>query len=374
MYNKHFSSVLIKWYDLHKRDLPWRDTKDPYIIWISEIILQQTRVEQGYDYFNRFITRYPNVQALAQSTEEEVLKYWQGLGYYSRARNLYKTARQISEKGTFPDSFDALKALSGVGDYTAAAIASFAYGEKVAVVDGNVYRVLSRYYGIPEAIDTTKGKKTFAALAHESLPRQELCSDYNQAIMDFGATQCQPRAAQCDTCPLQDSCYAYLHDMVYAFPVKSKRPSVKQRFINYLLLEVDGKTAFFRREGNDIWKGLYEPYLYETAEKVPVEETVRRISAFDFLRNTKYGSIGVIATDLHHQLTHRLITCNAYALKLSRRPSDAEFGRKAIWVDNTDITGLAVSRLVEQVLDHYFRSSVSQNETRQTHISHHQPT
>lgn len=200
-----FGETLLKWYAENKRELPWRDTTDPYLIWISEIILQQTRVVQGYEYFLRFVRRFPDVKTLAAASEEEVMKYWQGLGYYSRARNLYAAARSMN--GIFPETYEEVRALKGVGDYTAAAICSFAYNMPYAVVDGNVYRVLSRYFGIDTPIDSGEGKKTFTVLAEEMLDRSRP-ADYNQAIMDFGAIQCTPQAPDCMFCPLSETCLA----------------------------------------------------------------------------------------------------------------------------------------------------------------------
>lgn len=216
---QHFAHTILTWYDSHRRELPWRNISDAYRIWVSEIILQQTRVAQGYDYYLRFIDAFPTVEALAEAPEDQVLLLWQGLGYYSRARNLHAAARQIVEQGGFPTDYPGVRALKGVGDYTAAAICSFAYDLPCAVVDGNVYRVLSRYFGIDTPIDTGKGKKYFAALAAELLPSQQT-ADYNQGLMDFGALQCVPSSPRCENCPLADSCVALASGQVDQLPIK----------------------------------------------------------------------------------------------------------------------------------------------------------
>lgn len=226
-----FSGTLLDWYAENKRDLPWRNTTDPYLIWISEIILQQTRVAQGYEYFLRFIKRFPDVVSLAAASEDEVMKYWQGLGYYSRARNLHAAAKSM--KGTFPKTYAEVRALKGVGDYTAAAICSFAYDMPYAAVDGNVYRVLSRYFGIDVPIDSTEGKKTFTALAGEVLDKSRP-ADYNQAIMDFGAVQCTPQSPNCLFCPLSGSCRALSEGKVQQLPVKQHRTKTTNRYLKII--------------------------------------------------------------------------------------------------------------------------------------------
>lgn len=229
---ENFSRKLIDWYRENGRDLPWRRTKNPYLIWISEIILQQTRVVQGYDYYQRFVARFPDVFALAAADEDEVMKYWQGLGYYSRARNLHAAARRMAEAGGFPVTYTGVRALKGVGEYTAAAICSFAYGMPYAVVDGNVYRVLSRWLGIDTPIDSAEGKKLFVRVADELLDR-ERPGLYNQAIMDFGALQCTPVAPDCLFCPLNDSCVARLKGIAGSLPVKQHKTKVTNRYFNY---------------------------------------------------------------------------------------------------------------------------------------------
>lgn len=261
-----FAPILLDWYDLHGRDLPWRSTRDPYLIWLSEVILQQTRVAQGTDYYLRFAARFPDVRSLADASETEVLKLWQGLGYYSRARNLHAAARQIVAEfdGEFPRDLAAVRSLKGVGDYTAAAICSAAFDAPVAAVDGNVYRVLARLFDLAEPVDTTQGRRIVAALARAELDE---CRPgrYNQAIMDFGATQCTPHTPRCGECPLAVRCLALAAGTVADRPVKRGRTAVRDRWFHYLHVVCGGETFLHRREGRDIWQGLYEFPLIEMA-------------------------------------------------------------------------------------------------------------
>ncbi|XWN34834.1 MAG: A/G-specific adenine glycosylase [Roseivirga sp.] len=259
-----FAPWLISWYQTNKRDLPWRATHDPYKIWLSEIILQQTRVAQGLPYYQRFIEKYPSVQDLARAEEEEVLRLWQGLGYYSRARNLHACARMIVSQldGKFPNTYQKLLRLKGVGTYTAGAIASIAFKESVPVVDGNVYRVLARVFGIEEDITSTQGVKTFYALAQSLVPPKD-ADLYNQAIMEFGAMHCTPVKPQCKTCLFKEHCIALHTNKQYALPVKSKKVKIKQRFLHYLVLQCEGKLYMKQRKSQDIWAGLYDFYLIE---------------------------------------------------------------------------------------------------------------
>ena len=259
-----FTKTVLLWYHRHKRDLPWRDTKDPYFIWLSEVILQQTRVAQGLPYFMAFCEKYPSVHHLAAAPFEEVMRLWQGLGYYSRARNLHQTAKDISEKrqGHFPDNYKALLQLRGVGSYTAAAIASFAFGEQVAVVDGNVFRVLARYFGIEEDIGSHRGKKVFSEQANKVLSK-ESPGLFNQAIMEFGALQCTPKRPDCSICPLQQGCFAYRQEMIGYLPVKAKRVKVTHRAFLYFHITCGNNMVVKERGENDIWQGLYDFPLEE---------------------------------------------------------------------------------------------------------------
>lgn len=256
----NFTKQLIIWYLQNKRDLPWRLSRDPYSVWLSEIMLQQTRIAQGLDYFLKFKEVFPTIHDLAQAEEQKVLKLWQGLGYYSRARNLHKTAQYISEEldGKFPNNYKQLMKLKGVGDYTASAIASICYNQPEAVVDGNVYRVLSRYFGINTPINSTKGIKEFKTLAQTVLDRSQP-GTYNQAIMDFGAMVCKPKSPHCSSCPLSNSCVAFEKNLIQTLPVKEKKTKIKHRYLHYLIfLTQDRKTKIELRNSKGIWQGLYQ--------------------------------------------------------------------------------------------------------------------
>ena len=349
MKDYNFAYKLLAWYQENRRVLPWRDTHDPYMIWISEIILQQTRVVQGYDYFLRFMARFPDVDALAAASEDEVLKCWQGLGYYSRARNLHAAARQIVEWGGFPERYENIRQLKGVGDYTAAAIGSFAFGLPHAVVDGNVYRVLSRYYGIEEPIDTGHGKKCFAALAQELLPEGK-AADYNQAVMDFGALQCVPKNPKCGECPLVGGCIAFRDKRVQGFPVKSRALPVTERYLHYMYIEVGEEIAVFRREANDIWKGLYEPFLVETPTVCAPEDLLVDKKVPSFIRSDKAVKT-YLCGGVRHQLTHRTLICDFYKVELEDKPDD--FGRSACWVKKGELPNYAFPRLVVMLFEKF---------------------
>lgn len=300
-----FAKSLLKWDDTaNHRTMPWKGETDPYLIWLSEVILQQTRVEQGLPYFLQFKTAYPTVHHLANAPINEVMRLWQGLGYYSRARNLHETAKHVSQQleGVFPKTFTELKKLKGVGDYTAAAIASFAYGENVAVVDGNVIRVLSRYYGIDTPFDTTAGKKLFAKRALEAMGNTKSAT-YNQAIMDFGATVCTPQNADCGNCLLSNKCFAYQQGLVAELPVRSKRMAIKHRYFNYLIVRDSAHILLKQRTAKDIWKGLYEPILVESKEEFN-KYTPYLLKSM--IGRCKFQIVG-ISEDRKQLLTHRMI-------------------------------------------------------------------
>lgn len=284
--------------------MPWKGENDPYLVWLSEIILQQTRVEQGLPYFLRFKMAYPTVNQLAQAPEDEVMKMWQGLGYYSRARNLHGTAKHIAGelKGKFPSTFGEIKKLKGVGDYTAAAISSFVFGERQAVVDGNVIRVLARVFGIDTPYDTTAGKKQITALAQELIDENQPGA-YNQAIMDFGATMCTPQAPKCPSCPLQKICVAYKDGRVAELPVKSKKLTIKDRHFNYLLIKTEKEILISKRTSKDIWKDLYELPLIETA--APLKRNISATVA-DYLGTGEF-TINSYSKPISQMLTHRKI-------------------------------------------------------------------
>lgn len=296
-----FSNSLIHWYLQHKRNLPWRNTTDSYVIWLSEIILQQTRVVQGLPYFESFVDTFPTVFDLANASEEQVLKLWQGLGYYSRARNLHATAKIVVEeyKGVFPNSYSELIKLKGVGEYTAAAIASFSANEQVAVLDGNVYRVLSRYYKVENDISIASTKKVFQDLANEILPKK-VTHIYNQAIMEFGALQCVPKKPDCNNCVLSNSCAALQYKLVDSLPVKTKKTKVTNRYFNYLVLEdLDGKTLINKRTDKGIWLNLYEFPVIETKKSMNEDELIKLI-------HDEYSNITEITFLPEHNVVHKL--------------------------------------------------------------------
>lgn len=343
----NFSKILIDWYSEHKRELPWRESTDPYIIWISEIILQQTRVVQGYDYFMRFINRFPDVKTLAEAEEDEVMKYWQGLGYYSRARNLHTAARSMN--GAFPKTYPEVLALKGVGEYTAAAICSFAYDMPYAVVDGNVYRVLSRYLGIETPIDSTEGKKLFSALAGEMMDKSRPAV-YNQAIMDFGALQCTPQTPVCLFCPLADSCIALSKGLVMKLPVKQHKTKTTNRYLNYVYAHTNTYTFINKRTGDDIWKNLFELPLIETVESVTEEEF---LALPDFTKLFASGETPVVHSvcrDVKHVLSHRVLYVNFYEVSL---PEDTLSFSSFQKVRTEELGQYAVPRLIHAFLEKY---------------------
>ena len=335
--NRTFASVMLGWFAENGRALPWRETTDPYAIWLSEIILQQTRIQQGRDYWERFMHRFPKVEDLAAAEEDKVLRLWQGLGYYSRARNLHTAARQIVEQGGFPQTFEEIRKLKGVGDYTAAAIGSIAFGLPVAVVDGNVYRVLARYFGIDTPINSTKGRKLFAALAQDLLPK-DYASAFNQAMMDFGAIQCTPQSPRCLLCPLAESCEALRSGRVEQLPVKLNTVKVKMRRMNYIYVRCNGETVIRRRPAGDIWQGLWEPLLIE--EGVTKMEEQREWN--------KQGKLTLLSKDVKHVLTHRILLCDFYLLECKEKPVLPE-GFK--WIAEKDLESYAVPRLIELLLE-----------------------
>jgi A/G-specific adenine glycosylase len=302
-----FSKALIQWYLQNKRDLPWRNDTNPYTIWLSEIMLQQTRVAQGLPYFLRFTTAFPTVFELANADEEEVLKLWQGLGYYSRARNLHKTAKQIAFEfnGEFPKAYKELLHLKGIGEYTAAAIASFAYNESVPVVDGNVYRVLSRYFGVETDIASAGAKKEFTQLAAEVLPNGQ-ANVFNQAIMEFGALQCVPKSPDCSVCVFNDSCLALQKGKVAQLPVKSKKTKVTNRYFNYLVfLDENENTVINKRTEKGIWHNLYEFPLLETDPPESDETIIALIKKQNFVGNEIQEIELYNPIEIRHKLSHQ---------------------------------------------------------------------
>ncbi len=345
--SNNFSQTIIGWYREFGRELPWRDTTDPYLIWISEIILQQTRVAQGYNYFQRFIRRFPDVSALAAADEEEVMKYWEGLGYYSRARNLHVAARSMN--GVFPTTYPEVRALKGVGDYTAAAICSFAYQMPYAVVDGNVYRVLSRYYGIDTPIDSTQGRKLFHSLAMEVMDTNAP-AEYNQAIMDFGALQCTPISPKCLFCPLSGSCAALAQGKVASLPVKQHKTQTTDRFFNYLYVDAGEFTFLHKRVGNDIWKNLFEFPLIETNGSID-EDQLQALPEFTrLIREGEKPVVSMVCRNMKHVLSHRVIYASFYRVKLPAETKSFEDYRK---IPKEEVGEYALPRLILKFMEKY---------------------
>lgn len=388
-----FANTIISWFRENGRALPWRETRDPYAIWLSEIILQQTRIAQGWEYWERFMAQYPTVEDLAAAHEDEVLKLWQGLGYYSRARNLHTAAKQIVALGHFPDTLEGIKQLKGVGDYTAAAIGSFAFDIPAAVVDGNVYRVLARYFGIDTPINSTQGKKEFAALAQSLLPSSKSsdvlssispASDslsssspvaaYNQAMMDFGAIQCTPQSPKCLLCPLAETCDAMRSNRVAELPVKQKTLKVKTRHLSYIYIRCKGETAIHRRGEGDIWQGLWEPFnASDIAEACasPSSAQASPSSAQASLSSTKFSTsltklssfkkelaadlhlsnvdaLQLLAQDVKHVLTHRILLADFYLLETDAHP---QLPDDYIWIKEEEIEDYGIPRLIELLLE-----------------------
>ncbi len=315
----NFSNVLIKWYLQNKRDLPWRNTTNPYPIWLSEIMLQQTRVAQGMPYFLSFTTAFPTVFDLATANEEEVLKLWQGLGYYSRARNLHKTAQYIASDlaGIFPDNYSDLLKLKGVGEYTAAAIASFSYNEAVPVVDGNVFRVLSRYFDIETDIAQASAKKEFAALAFELMPKDNPAT-FNQAIMEFGALQCVPKSPNCGICVFNESCAALQKKKVDQLPVKSKKVKVRNRYFNYLVVaDENDNTIIQKRTDKGIWHNLYEFPLIETDKEEDFDFITEQIQSDYFKDNSIISILEDNDKSIIHKLSHQHLHIKFWKVNLN---------------------------------------------------------
>ena len=381
-----FANTIISWFRENGRALPWRETRDPYAIWLSEIILQQTRIAQGWEYWERFMAQYPTVEDLAAAHEDEVLKLWQGLGYYSRARNLHTAAKQIVALGHFPDTLEGIKQLKGVGDYTAAAIGSFAFDIPAAVVDGNVYRVLARYFGIDTPINSTQGKKEFAALAQSLLPSSKasdslssfspasdfqsslsLVAAYNQAMMDFGAIQCTPQSPKCLLCPLAETCEAMRTNRVAELPVKQKTMKVKTRHLSYIYIRCKGETAIHRRGEGDIWQGLWEPFnasdiaeacaspssAQASLSSTKFSTSLTKLSSFKKelaadLHMSNVDALQLLAQDVKHVLTHRILFADFYLLETEARlqlPDDY------IWIKEEEIEDYGIPRLIELLLE-----------------------
>ena len=344
-----FANQLIYWYLNNKRDLPWRKTKDPYLVWLSEIMLQQTRVTQGLPYFMKFTEAYKTVFDLAKADEAEVLKLWQGLGYYSRARNLHFTAKYVADKlnGVFPNNYKELLKLKGIGDYTASAIASVCFDEPVAVVDGNVYRVLSRYFGIKTPINSTKGIKEFKELAQTLIDNSQP-GTYNQAIMDFGALHCKPQNPLCDSCPFADSCVALEKNMIKELPVKEKKIKIKKRHFNFLVAVTDdNQTVIEERVGKGIWQGLYQFPLIETQQSISEKELITE-EGFSSLFTEETTLSLFNAKDIVHKLSHQHLYTKFWIVKTSNVAKKTIFWK--------DVKQYPVPILIDNFLNEYLNT------------------
>lgn len=339
----HFTLLITEWYRQNARNLPWRQTNDPYFIWLSEVILQQTRVDQGINYYYKFIEAFPTVHHLAKAEEQEVLKLWQGLGYYSRARNLHTAAQHVVNhfEGNFPNNFEDIKGLKGVGDYTAAAIASFAFQLPYAVVDGNVYRLLSRYFGEATPIDSSKGKKLFSALAQAFLPESDP-ETYNQALMEMGAIMCTPKKPNCADCPLNESCISLREGSTSELPVKSKKTKTRNRYFNYLIPENSESIILKQRAEKDIWANMFEPPLIETTEPVSSVEIESSLPP------SLTGCIlPQLSAEYKHILSHQHIFAKFWVIQNPQ--FDASTGLK--WVNQDQLHLYPLPRLIDRYLE-----------------------
>ncbi len=314
----NLTNKIVSWYKVNKRNLPWRQSKDPYKIWVSEIILQQTQIKNGLKYYNKFIKLFPDIKELADSSEENVLKAWQGLGYYNRAINMLQTAKKIAYDldGNFPNNYDELLKLKGVGDYTASAISSICYNEKKAVVDGNVNRVISRFFDVTESVNTAKGRKKIKKIATSNLPKDNI-GDYNQALMDFGSLQCTKNNPKCSDCPLANKCIAKENNIVHLRPVKLKTKVSKIRYFNYLQIKNNCNFIIQKRKCDDIWKRLYEFPLIESKKKLKLEELInnsffKKFKVLDFKKKLF----------LVHKLSHQQLRIVFWELHVEKIPSD----------------------------------------------------
>jgi len=346
------SKVLIKWYNLNKRDLPWRETNNPYIIWVSEIILQQTRVNQGIHYFYRFIEHFPDIKSLADAPVDDVLKLWQGLGYYSRARNMHQAAKTIMNDygGKFPQDYSEILKLKGIGEYTAAAIGSFCFNTAVPVIDGNVIRFLSRFFGVYESISTAKGKKTIKKLAEENIDSKNP-GTYNQAIMEFGALQCTPKNPDCIECPLRKECYAYSNNLISDLPVKKKKIKITKRYFNYIHIIYKENTFIEQRTEKDIWHMLYQLPLIETKTKSSTQEIINH-ELWEKIFENSNPEIVEITNTIKHQLSHQQLFTRFYKVVI-KKPTNY-LKQNYLTINHADIEKYGVPRLI----DRYFKKSM----------------
>jgi len=345
---KYFTAQLISWHAAtNSRSLPWKNEKDPYKIWLSEVILQQTRALQGLPYYLRFTETFPRIEDMGAADDDHVFRLWQGLGYYNRCKNMLATARYIANElhGKFPESYEGLLELRGIGPYTAAAIASFAYGLPNAVVDGNVYRVLARYFGIDIPFDTTEGKNLFALLAQELLYVKDSAA-YNQAIMDLGATVCSPRSPLCAECPLKKKCIACHNGLTESLPVRSKKQSVRKRYFHYLLLQWQDKLWIHKRTEKDIWQNLHQPFLIESSQAMEIGQ----ITQHDFFKDNDVSYSSIIYNGaVTQRLTHRIIESRFYSIKLPKKPKMRNL--KGSWLDANDLKKTAFPKTIVSFLE-----------------------
>ena len=358
MKNLNFiASKLIEWYNVYRRILPWRGITDPYRIWISEIILQQTRVNQGLDYYNRFVERFPDVHSLSVADEQEVLKYWQGLGYYSRARNLHATARYIEENfgGKFPEDYETILSLKGIGEYTAAAIASMAFGAPYPVVDGNVFRFLSRLFAIEEPVDTGKGKKRFTELAGLILPHAQ-AGLFNQAIMEFGALQCIPVSPDCSVCPFEVRCAACASGKISDFPIKRNKTKIKTMYLYYFHIRSGNRIYLKKRKEKGIWQNLYEFPLIESETPLEWEELIATDDFKTLFLLAEPANFRLVLKNQKHVLTHRILYASFYEVSVEKAPQSFA---KFTLVFPCDMDEYPIHRLMEIYLEKisYFDNS-----------------
>ncbi len=345
---RKFSTTLLKWNkEQNNRQMPWKGEKDPYKIWLSEIILQQTRVEQGLSYYQTFIKTFPDINKLGKAPDEKIFKLWEGLGYYSRCRNLIATARQISNerKGKFPDTYEEILSLKGIGPYTAAAISSFAFNLPYAVVDGNVFRVLARLFGIDKPIDSAEGKKYFAALAEELLDKKQ-AGLYNQAIMDFGAVVCKPANPLCTICVFKKTCSAFINKKVNELPVKEKKISIKKRWFYYLVMEYKNEVLIQQRTSKDIWQQLYEFPIIESAKELDKKSIIVLAEKNKLLEKGSYEVLG-ISLLLKQKLSHQLITGQVIKVRLKKKPARTKVGS---WITKDKLDQYAFPGFINQYL------------------------
>lgn len=352
-----FSALLLEWFSVHHRDLPWRNTSNPYHIWVSEVILQQTRVNQGTDYYQRFIHIFPDIRALAEAPLDAVMKAWQGLGYYTRARNLHAGAKQVMRDfgGKLPASYSELLRIAGLGHYSAAAVASFAFNEAVPAVDGNVYRILARVFGVFTPVNSSQARREFFNLAGELIDRN--CpAVFNQAIIDLGALVCTPRRPSCSTCPFTDYCYAHVNNLVGLLPVKNPKNPPRSRYFTYIMINYNGTTFVRKREGNDIWHSLYEFPLIETSEQVDTTQLVET-EAWKELMGGSTAEIIHVSNPIKHQLSHITLHARFIIVRMSNPTYALRTEYRNISIDS--LQELSVPRLIDSYMasepsEHYF--------------------